>query len=209
MRRRDYYTKEVWFNPKKFYEHGYPRDYFSSYFELNPAMENEIQLLLKKRKFKSALEIGPGGNPVVEGAKEHVYLDVSKEVVRWEENAVRGTIERLPFKDNSFDVVVACDVLTHILPENRENAIQEMARVSRNILIWDYELKTKKGKKMPHVPYAPVESRVEYDTIMGLIKKIGRVTLSERARFAVGAHYNKEYILRFYWILARCRDGKK
>jgi len=44
---------------------------------------------------------------------------------------VLGDVRALPFEDHSFDVVVAVDLLEHVPPEGREQAIREICRVAR------------------------------------------------------------------------------
>lgn len=44
----------------------------------------------------------------------------------------------LPFRDRSFDVVVASDVMEHVPPENRPKLISEMLRVARKVAIFGY-----------------------------------------------------------------------
>ena len=46
-----------------------------------------------------------------------------------------SSAEALPFPDHSFPAVLAVDVLEHIIPEHRAKAIQEIARVTQDILI--------------------------------------------------------------------------
>jgi len=41
----------------------------------------------------------------------------------------------LPFPDDSFPVVISVDLLEHLLPEQREQAISEMARVSAELIL--------------------------------------------------------------------------
>ena len=40
--------------------------------------------------------------------------------------------KRMPFNDNSFDVSFAMCVFHHVLPEHRQNLVEEMGRVTRN-----------------------------------------------------------------------------
>lgn len=48
---------------------------------------------------------------------------------------VVGDACNLPFGDREFDVVVALDVLEHVMPKNRRKAIDEMVRVARRRVI--------------------------------------------------------------------------
>ena len=52
-----------------------------------------------------------------------------------DENYIKGSALDMPFKDNSFDVVVSCDVLEHILSKDREKFIQEAMRVTNGFVI--------------------------------------------------------------------------
>jgi len=51
-------------------------------------------------------------------------------------NHVRGTMAALPFTDKSYDLVIQADSLEHVPSEIRGQALQEMVRVSRDLLIW-------------------------------------------------------------------------
>jgi GT2 family glycosyltransferase len=50
-------------------------------------------------------------------------------------NYVQGDARRLPFPDNSFDLVLSSDMIEHIAPEDRLTVLREMQRVSRRHII--------------------------------------------------------------------------
>ncbi|HQD27246.1 MAG TPA: glycosyltransferase, partial [Methanoculleus thermophilus] len=52
-----------------------------------------------------------------------------------EDNYVHGSILVPPFRNGSFDVVVSSDVLEHIPPTDRNTAILEMLRLSKNFVV--------------------------------------------------------------------------
>ncbi len=51
------------------------------------------------------------------------------------DNYIEGSALMMPFADNSFDVVISCDVLEHIGKDDRAKFIKESSRVSRDFLI--------------------------------------------------------------------------
>lgn len=52
-----------------------------------------------------------------------------------------GVLTNLPYADNSFDMVVSADVLEHIHPDEAEQVISELVRVSRRHLFLSISLK--------------------------------------------------------------------
>ena len=84
---------------------------------------------------KSALvlEVGAGGNPY---PRSNVMLDAMEETIERNEQAlikdrplVLGIVEELPFKDKSFDFVIASHVLEHT--DNPEKFLSEIMRVGK------------------------------------------------------------------------------
>ncbi len=49
--------------------------------------------------------------------------------------AVRGSVNDMPFKDNEFDIVTAFDVLEHLEPEDINTGIGEMCRVAKSLVM--------------------------------------------------------------------------
>ena len=86
-----------------------------------------------------------GGHPgLIRKFLESDRIIVADMVTGGESLDMLSTAESLPFPDNSFPVVLAVDVLEHIVPEARPKAIAEIARVAKDILIlaapFDYAL---------------------------------------------------------------------
>jgi SAM-dependent methyltransferase len=46
--------------------------------------------------------------------------------------------ERLPFRDASFDAVVASDVMEHVAPDRRSAIVEEALRVARTVAVFGY-----------------------------------------------------------------------
>lgn len=48
---------------------------------------------------------------------------------------IKGSAESLPFRANSYDVVICVDVLEHLPPQNRQKAICQILRVAKKLAI--------------------------------------------------------------------------
>lgn len=95
---------------------------------------NQIRLIVETKP-KKILEIGVGNKTVY-----HYLTSLGINVIGCDINSklkpdVIGDIRSLPFKDNSFDLVVAFEVLEHLPFEEFEKALNEMKRVSNNKVI--------------------------------------------------------------------------
>jgi len=139
----DYGLKEAIFFPKGI--DTYIR-YSKIVNELNKMMNSNSSNNGKIR----ILEIGAGGDGIARFLKysgdlekfEVVLTDIDKGKL---ENAKLGSpivVDgcNLPFKDNSFDVVVSVDVLEHIPKDRREKFLRELKRVCRRIVLLHFIL---------------------------------------------------------------------
>ncbi|MFZ5862142.1 MAG: class I SAM-dependent methyltransferase [Nitrospirota bacterium] len=75
---------------------------------------------------------------------------------------VRGDAERLPYRDNGFDVVLSIRFLFHLPTDVRRRIVREMARVSREWLILDYRHKYTLKYALKRLKHALGMSREEY-----------------------------------------------
>jgi len=99
--------------------------------------ELELDILLPLAKQKDVLEVGCGTGLIMRGlkdtAKRIVGIDISpgmlEEARKRGFEVVEGNAEKLPFEDESFDLVYSYKVLAHV--PGIENAVREMARVLR------------------------------------------------------------------------------
>jgi hypothetical protein len=87
--------------------------------------------------FETLLDIGganksqssyfPGRNIYVLNIKDY---NVDKKI-----HFVKGSMMNIPFRNNSFDIVVSNDTLEHINKEDREKGIKEMIRVAKKFVV--------------------------------------------------------------------------
>ncbi|MFA4956992.1 MAG: glycosyltransferase [Candidatus Methanoperedens sp.] len=103
----------------------------------NKIISDLINLLRKKKKGLKILDIGGRSGHL----KEFLQVDDDLyilDILKSESNEINyfvGDIISAPFKDRTFDVVVSSDLFEHISPENRENTLSEMQRISKNYVI--------------------------------------------------------------------------
>lgn len=88
---------------------------------------------------------------------DHKRLSVAKklnQILLPSVNFLKGSIYQLPFKDESFDLVVCLEVLEHL--KNDKKALQEISRVTKNggytvISFPQYQQNIKDFKKLGHI----------------------------------------------------------
>ncbi|MBI2011857.1 class I SAM-dependent methyltransferase [Candidatus Daviesbacteria bacterium] len=92
--------------------------------------------IMKNKIKEPILEVGSGTNGISDYYDGYVYgvdNDFSKTNTCKNPNIIhkKGTIFKIPFKKESFLKVVCLDTLEHINKENRQNALNELLRVTK------------------------------------------------------------------------------
>jgi ubiquinone/menaquinone biosynthesis C-methylase UbiE len=96
-------------------------------YHRNFTLSKEIKRITSKAK-STVLDIGGGDGILSRFLSDYSYCLAEPSI-----NGISGN--SLPFFDKSFDVVVSCHVLEHIPLEERENFLDNLARVTKKTII--------------------------------------------------------------------------
>ncbi len=127
-----------------------------------------LKILSKYAPFRNALDIpcgyGRNAERIRKFSKNLVGCDISKNMllkaIENYEYLVRCDIKNLPFKDNSFDLVVCIRLFHHFELEEIKTSIDELLRVSRSFILFSF--------------YKPVKIHRFFRKIRGLPERIKR-----------------------------------
>lgn len=124
MPRDDHITHEAAIPREHYTEDGYDSlGRFVSYWH----QIDEV----RRSEARSVLEIGVGNGFVSNYLRDRGFDVVTLDVNAQLSPDVVGSITAIPFRDASFDVVTACEVLEHLPQECVAEALREMRRVAR------------------------------------------------------------------------------
>jgi hypothetical protein len=120
--------------------------------------------------------VGPGDRPLIAAAPFRVYLDLSRYfLASLRGQRVVGDICACPLRDDAFDLAVAVDVLTHVVPARRRRAVQCLARLAPRLLML----------VNPIGATGLVDSRVPVDAVVGWLVACGfHVDRTDLARYS-------------------------
>lgn len=88
----------------------------------------------------SVLEVGCGDgrviNSLINKYPDICGLDISNEALKQvKAPKIKGNLEKLPFLDDSYDIVVCCEVLEHLPYNIYEKALKEIERVAKDYIL--------------------------------------------------------------------------
>ena len=83
---------------------------------------------------KRILDVGGLGSPLSKILKTEITI-LDEEADNSKLNEMSGDGAKMPYEDNSFDVVVTSDTLEHIPKKDRDNFINELSRVSKDLVV--------------------------------------------------------------------------
>jgi len=127
-----------------------------------------LDLVCRHYRFASVLDAGCGGGIVVRSLLHRGYLARGIELSDWvvkrecpdllDMGIVHiGSLDKLPYKDSSFDLVFSSDVLEHIPVASVSTVASELVRVCRHHLFLSINLRPSSDNNAHHLTLRPRE----------------------------------------------------
>ena len=121
-------------NIRKFFDKFYWRQHPEAALRYYPVAKAIKKLNLEDSKI---LEVGPGSLGIIPYLKREidgVDVDFSGPKTKLL-NKIKGKANNLPFAKNAYDVAISVDVLEHLRKEERQDAIYEILRVTKRLVV--------------------------------------------------------------------------
>jgi len=114
--------------PAEHYKKNYDslRRFIAYYYQID---------LIRKLKPKRILEIGVGNKTVSNYLKQNGYNVITCDFDKALNPEFVADIRKLPFEENAFEVVIACEILEHIPWNDVDQALKELHRVTQKYVI--------------------------------------------------------------------------
>lgn len=119
---------------RKFFNKFYWRQHPEAALRYYPVVKAIKKLNLEDSKI---LEVGPGSLGIIPYLKREidgVDVDFSGPKTKLL-NKIKGKANNLPFAKNAYDVAIFVDVLEHLRKEERQDAIYEILRVTKRLVV--------------------------------------------------------------------------
>jgi uridylate kinase len=138
-----YYNREYYFGGKGEYKYYISSNFFNNLMRTLAAWYRALYI---KTQFnpKTLLDVGCGTGELVSALRrlgvDAKGVEISKEALELANEDVqpfllKGDVLKLPFKNNSFDMVVTYDVLEHLERSNLKKAAKETIRVAKKSVL--------------------------------------------------------------------------
>ncbi len=128
-------TRAAWFEPARLYARGF-HGQVQTCLQLFPHLRAHLERIVAEVAPRWALEVGAGDRPLIGGVAQRVFLDVAPALLRSLDGLrVLADLRACPLRPGRFDLVVAADVLTHIPPSERPDALAALARLAPRLLL--------------------------------------------------------------------------
>lgn len=135
--------EEIWDQvPPDYYQKGVKKNILQKFWHKNKLNNVIGSIKLKHQNPKNILDVGSASGWFLKELKktfinsECVGIDAYKKAIDYGKKTyanielLNADAHRIPFRNNTFEVIVCCEVLEHV--ENPETVIKEMKRVLKN-----------------------------------------------------------------------------
>lgn len=147
--------------------------FYDKYWKLNKNKNNSwnyginiVDNLISNYNFKTVLDAGCGSGDVVKYLISKGYeakgIELSNSVLKDYANDLykkrivqQGSLTKLPFKDNEFDVVFSSEVLEHINEEDIPLVVSELFRVCKKVIFLTISLRPSSNFNKYHINLKP------------------------------------------------------
>ena len=149
---------------RKFFNKFYWRQHPEAALRYYPVVKAIKKLNLEDSKI---LEVGPGSLGIIPYLKREidgVDVDFSGPKTKLL-NKIKGKANNLPFAKNAYDVAIFVDVLEHLRKEERQDAIYEILRVTKRLVVIVApvgELAQEQDKKLDEYFFKKFSKRNQY-----------------------------------------------
>jgi ubiquinone/menaquinone biosynthesis C-methylase UbiE len=126
---------------KDYYSSGGYKDYLKKFERVGFVYAKRLVKVLKPKKYWKFLDVGCGMGGVILALRKMGYKAFGTEISEFclknspaKKWMVFGDICKLPFQDNSFDVVLSLNTICYLTKKEAKKALKELARVSKRFL---------------------------------------------------------------------------